>query len=182
MKERQHWGLLDDDVLAWHQSTTMKVGFLLQLTEVRLVIEPNAARWAAERATDQEMTAIKEAQESMEREVAAMENFVFADAVYHRTILRAAHNEILRSMEGIIFSALLGSIRLTNTSREHNLLAIPYHQAVTQAILRRDGDAASAALTTLLKDTGINLARGFEAIRGIRRLSDVFPGLVKLRK
>ena len=42
------------------------------------------------------------------------ENYVLADAQFHSAILKASNNEILVSMERIIFSALLDSIRITN--------------------------------------------------------------------
>lgn len=37
---RSAWGLLDDDVLAWHQSAPASAEFLIHLTDFRLVTEP----------------------------------------------------------------------------------------------------------------------------------------------
>ena len=159
VRARDSWGLLDDDVMAWRHAAPVSLDFLLQLTDMRSIIEPKAARWAAERATEDERAAIAAAQLRMERDIPEIEDFVVADAVYHRTILRAAHNEILRAMEGIIFSSLIGSIRLTNTTEHRNKLAIPFHRAVTDAILARDGDAADAAMSVLLSDTRVKLKK-----------------------
>ena len=53
----------------------------------------------------------------MEEEKASIEEFIVADALFHRSILRATNNELLCAMEGMIFSALLSSIRLTNKDR-----------------------------------------------------------------
>ena len=62
VRSRSAWALLDDDVLAWHQSAPVSHAFLQQLTDLRLVIEPKAARWAAERGAAEGHALIAEAQ------------------------------------------------------------------------------------------------------------------------
>jgi DNA-binding FadR family transcriptional regulator len=159
VRERGAWGLWDDDVMAWHHSAPVSLEFLLQLSDMRGILEPKAARWAAERGTKAEHAAIAAAQQRMERSVEDVDDFAIADAIFHRTVLRAAHNEILRAMEGIILSALIGSLRWTNSTQDRNKLAIPFHRAVTDAILTRDVDAADAAMTVLLSDMRIKLKK-----------------------
>lgn len=153
VRPRDSWGLLDDDVLAWHQSAPVSTDFFNQLLDVRRVIEPAAARWAAERADDESRQKIFEAAERMEQEKGSIEDFVMADALFHRAILRASNNEVLRSMEGVIFSALLSSIRLTNRDPRDNERSIPFHRAVAGAILDRDGDLAAARMSDHLEDS-----------------------------
>lgn len=114
MRERSNWGLLDDDVLAWQKSVPADSHMLRQLMEVRQVIEPKSARWAAERGSMASHLEIQTAIEQMESEKGSVEDFVFADARFHRAILRSTDNEFFIALEGIIFSALLSSIRLTN--------------------------------------------------------------------
>lgn len=153
VRERTNWGLLDDDVLAWHQSAPPRPDFLRQLMDLRLVIEPKAARWAAERGTEEGHVIIRQAQDRMEQEKGSIQDFVVADALFHRSILRAANNELLRSFEGVIFSALLGSIRLTNRDPRENEESIPFHRAVTEAILNRNTELAETRMERLLGDT-----------------------------
>jgi len=155
---RSSWGLLDDDVLAWHQSAPPRPGFLRQLMDVRLVIEPKAARWAAERGTAEGIALIEAAQNRMEQEKGSIEDFVVADANFHRAILRAANNELLAAMEGVIFSALLDSIRLTNQDPRENEGSIPFHREVYQAIAGRDGARAERLMEKLLGDADLRLA------------------------
>ncbi|MGI9504117.1 MAG: FadR/GntR family transcriptional regulator [Geminicoccaceae bacterium] len=157
VRERHRWGLLDDDVLAWHQSAPPSADFLRQLMDLRLVIEPKAARWAAERGTDDGHALIAEAQARMEQEKGAIEDFVVADALFHRAILRAANNELLLSMEGVIYAALMSSIRLTNADPRENEKSIPFHRAVTDQILKRNGDKAERRREKLLADANRRL-------------------------
>ena len=158
VRERARWGLLDDDVLAWHQSAPPSADFLRQLMDLRLVIEPKAARWAAERGTEEGHTLIASAQARMEAEKGAIEDFVVADALFHRSILRAANNELLQAMEGVIYSALLDSIRLTNSDPRENEESIPFHRAVTDQIIRRNGQKAEDQMEKLLADAHRRLA------------------------
>lgn len=152
VRERFNWGLLDDDVLAWHQSAPPSADFLHQLMELRAAIEPKAARWAAQRGSKEQHAEIEAAQLRMEQEQGSVEAFVIADALFHRSILRAASNDLLRAMEGMIFSALLGSIRLTNSDPRENQDSIPFHRAVMAAVLGRKGELAEVAMDRLLAD------------------------------
>ncbi|MCY3880479.1 MAG: FadR/GntR family transcriptional regulator [Rhodobacteraceae bacterium] len=153
VRRRASWHLLDDDVLAWHLSSDPRPDFLRQLTEFRRIIEPSAAAWAASFGTEAEHAEIEAAQVKMERGEQSIEEFVLADAMFHRGILRAAGNELLLSMEGVIFSALLSSIRLTNSDPRENAGSIPFHRAVLNAIKQRDHEAAEAKMRAHLADT-----------------------------
>lgn len=152
VRSRAQWGLLDDDVLAWHQSAPPNADFLRQLLDIRLAIEPKAARWACEWARNEDLERISTSCQRMEDEKGSIEAFVVADALFHRSILQATHNDFVTSMEGIIYSALLISIRLTNKDPRDNADSIPFHRAVCDAIAARDGDRAEDLMETLLAD------------------------------
>ena len=143
--------------MAWHQSAPVDRGFLQQLTDLRLVIEPKAARWAAERGTAEGHELIAKAQARMEEEKGSINDFVVADALFHRAVLRAAGNEFLLAMESAVFSALLISIRLTNRDPRENEESIPFHRAVTDAILARNAAEAEARMERLLADARLRL-------------------------
>src|SRR6187551_3409488 len=52
VRPRRDWNLLDPDVLAWQVEAGADPGFLDQALELRRMIEPAAARLAAERADE----------------------------------------------------------------------------------------------------------------------------------
>ncbi len=153
VRARAQWGLLDDDVMAWFQSAPPNSDFYRQLMDIRRIVEPNAARWAAERADDADIAEIMATISCMESEKGSVEDFILADARFHRAVLRATHNEILVAMEGVIFSALLSSIRLTNKDPRENADSIPFHRAVCDAIASRDPERAERSMSRLLSDT-----------------------------
>ena len=152
VKSRSEWMLLDNDVLAWHQSAPIRSDFLDQLIEIRLLIEPKAAKWAAERGNNEKLLDIEKAINQMDLHRGSNENYVVADAQFHSAILKASNNEILVSMEGIIFSALLDSIRVTNKDPSENEISIKFHKEVAKSIKERDPEKAESDMEILLKD------------------------------
>ncbi|MGA9659566.1 MAG: FadR/GntR family transcriptional regulator, partial [Asticcacaulis sp.] len=161
VRPRDRWILLDDDVLAWHLSAPPRPDFLAKLMEIRTSVEPKAARWAAERATDEDIAAISAACDRMEAEKGSSENFIIADALFHKAVLRAARNEFLSAMEGVIYSALLLSVRITNKDPRENGASIPFHRDVSNAIAAHDGDTAERLTEKLLNDATRRLKSGF---------------------
>ena len=154
---RSEWRLLDEDVLAWHQSAPPRAATLMHLMEMRLAMEPAAAGWAAQRATAEDLHEITAAIERMEETSTNTEAFVIADAGFHRAILKAAHNEFLTALEGVIYAALLTSIRLTNKAPQENEISIPFHRAVADAIAVRNGRTATNRMHRLLNDASERL-------------------------
>ncbi|MEO9781229.1 FadR/GntR family transcriptional regulator [Sedimentitalea sp.] len=167
VRRRASWALLDDDVLAWHLSVDPKPAFLRQLLDIRRMMEPRAAAWAALNGTDEQLTEIEQAQVRMEEDSRSIEDFVVADALFHRAILRAANNELLQAMEGVIFSALLSSIRLTNRDPRENAHSIPFHRKVLDAIKTRDADLAELMMNDHLNDTGQRLEAALSELQGV---------------
>jgi DNA-binding FadR family transcriptional regulator len=157
VRSRANWGLLDNDVLAWHQSVPPDPDTLLQLMDVRQMIEPQAARLAAERASAADIAGITAALIQMEQNTDSIGEFVVADAAFHRAILRATGNEFLIALEGLIFSALLSSIRLTNRRPRDNKTSLSLHRNVAEAIARRNGAAAEDEMRTMLADASARL-------------------------
>ena len=79
VRQRASWNLLDDDVLAWHQGVEPETDFLRKLIDVRLMVEPNAAFWAAGAATNEQIKEISKSHNDMEN-AKSIQEFVVADA------------------------------------------------------------------------------------------------------
>lgn len=166
VRSRNNWKLLDDDVMAWHLSAPPRREFLAQLTEIRLAVEPKAAAWAAKRATDEEIADIQSACDRMAEEQGSAEKFIIADALFHKAILHAAHNEFLAAIEGVTYSALLISVRITNKDPRENGASIPFHRDLANAIEARDADLAEKLTEKLLTDAlrRLNLELGEDPV------------------
>ncbi len=162
VRPRASWVLLDDDVMAWHLSVEARPEFLRQLMDIRRMMEPRAAAWAAKYGTEKSICAVRAACDRMEEDMRSVEEFIIADAKFHRAVLRAANNEILNSMEGVIFSALICSIKLTNADPRDNEGSIPFHREVMNAIVARKPKRAEKSMSCLLDDADDRLTRAVE--------------------
>ena len=152
VKPRVDWNILDNDVLAWHQGLQLDAKFLRKLMDVRQMMEPNAAGWAAETGTPSQIKRIFDAKQSMKL-ATSVQAYVISDALFHRSILKASNNEFLFALDGVIFSALLGSINTTNSDLNNNVLSLPFHKKIYDAIFERNSKAAYAAMEEHLADT-----------------------------
>jgi GntR family galactonate operon transcriptional repressor len=144
------WNLHDLDVLEWRYSAMEPSAFYRELFEVRLMIEPEAAALAAERATADEIAAIAEAYAAMTAPQDQMDVAVAADLDFHRRILDASHNVLLLQMGNLIGVGLLVSYRLT---QDPFPVFLGHHETVLRAIRKRKPVAARRAMSRLLAET-----------------------------
>ena len=144
------WNLLDPEVLAWRYSSMRPADFFREIFEVRGLIEPEAAALAAGRATDAEVTEIAQAFGEMEAVDQPGASAIDADLRFHHAVLAGAHNDLLLQMGNLIGVGLLVSYRLSSDSYS---VFLPFHAEVANSIVKRDHQAARAAMTSLLTET-----------------------------
>lgn len=156
---RSCWRLLDPDVLAWETESGLSEQFLDSVFEVRLVIEPAAARFAAERATADEIAAIREAFEEMAA-CTDEQSYLDADLRYHLTMVETTHNDYLIQLAGVFTAALQAAIKasLTETGRggrrdwsDFMDFSIPLHGSVLEAIESNDPERAETLMRQLVE-------------------------------
>ncbi|MCZ4313104.1 FadR/GntR family transcriptional regulator [Comamonadaceae bacterium G21597-S1] len=160
IRPRLEWNQLDPSVIGWSGAPDddrlpVDVGRRLdQLIEVRHIIEPAAAALAARRGTAEDLARIGEAYAAMEAAHSDLQAFRQADLAFHVACLRASGNDFLLPIAHAIRTAMTTSLRVTNTDARANIaVSLPLHKAILDAVLARDPDAASAAMTRHLADT-----------------------------
>ncbi|WP_049580174.1 FadR/GntR family transcriptional regulator [Streptomyces sp. SBT349] len=154
VRARSDWNLLDPDVLRWQFAAGVAsgpgTGLLRDLGEVRGIVEPAAARLAAERRDDADLDALSTALAAMEdARGSGPAEAVEADLAFHRALLAATHNELLQRMEIVIDAALAERDELVHSS-EHPGDPVPIHRVVLDAVRAADADAAEAGMRALL--------------------------------
>ncbi|MCH6472110.1 FadR/GntR family transcriptional regulator [Sinomonas terrae] len=164
VRERSEWTLLDPDVLRWRYQSRKDPDFLAQLTEMRLTIEPTAARLAAERRTDSDVANIYIALSRMEDPQASTSEHVEADVHFHQALLLAAHNELFENMSTIIEIGLRardayvhGSIELDEGDKLREVVAS--HRGVLDAVRAGRPKSAELAMRKLLERSAADIAR-----------------------
>jgi DNA-binding FadR family transcriptional regulator len=165
VRPRSDWNLLDPDVLAWQLEAGPTAEFLKDALELRRMIEPAAARLAAERATDPDIEALEQAHAAMS-DANDLEAWIEPDVLFHSILVRAARNELLERLSPIV-SAMLRTLFMVSSRPPRTFRrALPMHEAIIDAIRAHDPDLAEAATLTLLEDTVRNTNRALrEAAR-----------------
>ena len=149
--ERSRWQLLDGDVIRWRAGGNPDPLLLVELGEVRLAIEPLAARMAASRRTDAHLDEMAEALDIMGGwDGVNRETVVAADLAFHSALLRAAGNELLEQFEVVLEPALEARDALAHSHSDDRGF-YRTHLSVFDAIRTRDADAAHTAMADMMK-------------------------------
>lgn len=161
---REAWNLLDPDVMAWQHDSVPRRTFLRKLTEVRAVIEPQAAAFAAERADKAAIVALEAAFADMAAALRQpdgpnVDAFVEADMRFHLTILRACGNDLLEHMTRMVYSSLVVSFRTTSRLPGSARRSLPKHRAILRAISEHEPTAAHAAMRSLVSEAAREIAK-----------------------
>ncbi|MCS6766353.1 MAG: FadR family transcriptional regulator [Candidatus Protistobacter heckmanni] len=123
----------------------------LRCHEVRLALEGDAARLAAERRTDAQMAAIETAHRQFLDNVQAGRINAQDDLDFHRAIAEATGNSFYVEVLENIHVSLLGfmrlSLNLTRTGpRQRSQRVLDEHVAIVEAIRNRRGEEARIAM------------------------------------
>jgi len=120
--------------------TGVDVRELARLSEVRAALEPEAARLAAERATDADRRRLDELLDELD---ANESDLMDLDERIHRAVYRAAHNDLL---EATLEQYYVLALRIWMLALDHDAgleEAVQAHRTLLEAI--RDGDGERAA-------------------------------------
>jgi DNA-binding FadR family transcriptional regulator len=148
---RSRWNLLDPDVLAWAFSGDPDIGFVRDLFELRAIVEPAAARLAAERRDKADIKALKDALAMMRRHTLATDAGRAADRDFHDAILQATRNTTLIALSASIGAAVSWTTQFKQRTRALPRDPLPDHVRVCDAIVAGDGEAASVAMRALVE-------------------------------
>ena len=141
-----------------------------ELIETRLMVEPTLAAKAAEQASREQILLLS--QTIVEIEAAGTDQFriIEADLLFHRTILHGSGNRLCGRLFQVIHRSMMNMMMLTSqlVDRDHTLA---FHQAIFEAIRRRDGAEAERHMRDHLIDARALLlqARQSEADDRLRK-------------
>lgn len=171
VRERSNWSLLDSDVMAWRADGTQNPRLLIDLEEVRRIVEPDAARLAALRREPHDLAVMERALEQLahaSERGAGVGDYAEPDVAFHSAILVATRNEILLQLTPVLEHALRmrDSLVYGQLGELDHAATTAAHQAVLEAIAARDPDAAEESIRSLLASATSDLERLFETRKG----------------
>lgn len=165
IEPERRWNLLDPDVLRWILEGKTLLGILAEFAELRLAIEPMAARIAARTATPASLARMHHALKRMQSAEKGEDEPLASDIAFHVSVLQATENRFYMQFEQLVETALAVSIRMTNKLVGARVGDTAEHMKVYNAIEGRDGDRAYRAMEDLINHTMklINNARRRDA-------------------
>jgi DNA-binding FadR family transcriptional regulator len=116
------------------------------LFEMRLIFEPEAAYYAALRATDRELQHIMELGKIIENKVRNGEDRTEAEKEFHKAIAKATHNEFMNRLMPIIYQAIGKGVVLSKDKEPAIEDTLRDHRMITDFLRKRDGEGARVAM------------------------------------
>jgi DNA-binding FadR family transcriptional regulator len=148
---RERWNLLDPEVLAWMFMGKPDEGFIQDLFELRNLLEPAAARFAAERRTPEQLGIMHTAIGAMRAHSLSTPEGQAADQAFHRAILAASGNTALASLASSVGAAVQWTTHYKQRASPSPRDPLPEHEAVLEAIAAADPARAATAMTNLVR-------------------------------
>lgn len=155
VREVEQWNIFDSDILRWHHEEGRGDAVMLNLIELRQVLEPAAARLAANRATMAQHRNLKSAIEAMQTEIDNPEGFARADLDFHLGVYAASHNSFLLQFGTVVGDFLQRVFMIQQQAirdKEALELDVQLHNQVYEAINRGDGDLAAQTMLRVVLD------------------------------
>ena len=145
--DRCHWNLIDEDVLRWHFRTGVTREFIDHLYDVRLVLEPASAAFAAMRATAEDCEQLRGYANLLGSNDLDWPSQVEADLRFHVLLTIVGGNPFLESMIGFIKASLDGAFTMAFDPQlaGRGEAITELHLAIVEAIENRDPDGARRA-------------------------------------
>lgn len=162
------WQVLDRRVIGWRLTGPDRDRQLFSLTELRMAVEPTAARLAASRAPAPEAQQLVDLAQIM-RELGEAgrgrdEAYLRADVDYHAMMLRLSGNEMLLALADAVEAVLVGRHELGLTPSRPAQQAMVHHEAAAQAVVAGDQETAEhharAMVTTVSREVDAQSQEG----------------------
>jgi DNA-binding GntR family transcriptional regulator len=128
--------------------TGVDVRDLSRISEVRAALEPEAARLAAERATDEERDKLAALSDRIVRGT----DLMALDESIHRAVYAAAHNHLLEKTLGEYYVLALRIWMLALGRAEDLEEAVEAHRDLVQAVIVGNGDRAADVMRAHVED------------------------------
>ena len=136
-------------------------GQLRDLFELRSIFEPQAAKLACLRATEEELADILEKGAAVEACIRAGRDRVEADGAFHAAIVRATHNEFMVRLLPLIHRAVYTAVGTGEHGEQLAADTLRDHALLLEFFQRRDGSGAEYAMAIHMRHAmdGMELER-----------------------
>ncbi|MGB9860312.1 MAG: FadR/GntR family transcriptional regulator, partial [Moorellaceae bacterium] len=127
------------------------------LFEIRKVLEPVAAMWVAQRAGEQEISKLADLIRQTKEQLGKLKSgrlslLASHDSQFHYDLARATGNSVLVRIVESLLDLLADSRSQTLSIPGRGEASVTEHEAIVEALLQRDANAAAAAMLRHLEN------------------------------
>jgi len=145
------WHLLDPDVLSWLFAGIPRPEVIHGLFELRTIVEPAAAAFAAARRSQTHLTEMRRALEDMALHTLQKAEGREADKAFHAALLAATGNPFIISLTNGVTAAVNSLTEFKQRLARIERDPVPDHFRVYDAIAAKDEEGARAAMIKLIR-------------------------------
>lgn len=128
------------------ESMTPELIDVRDLFEMRLIFEPEAAYYAAQRATDAELERIRHYAELEEELIAKGENRAEVEMAFHNSIATATHNSFIGELVPLIYRSIDRALRLSGDFPDIIANVVEDNRLLIGFLTRRNAEGARSAM------------------------------------
>lgn len=116
------------------------------LYEMRLIFEPEAAYYAALRATDKEIERIVNLGAEIEERIRQGKDRTEVEQAFHKSIAKATHNEFMNQLMPVIYEGINKGVRLSKVHEEAVQATLVDHKMLMDFLKARNAEGARNAM------------------------------------
>ena len=126
---------------------------LLQLTELRTALANHSARQAARAATREDVSALQELCDAMDREDLPYEEAIGLDFAFHRKLAEISGNELMSSVLSVLQEFVVEGMLETTPRPRDRAVSRRLHRAILAAVRKGQPDEAEKAMREHMRVT-----------------------------
>ncbi|MHB1235516.1 MAG: FadR/GntR family transcriptional regulator, partial [Microbacteriaceae bacterium] len=149
------WNALDPRVIMWRLASGDRANQIDDLFDLRIAIEPSAARLAAARRTEEDVALLLETALALRAaaEHGDTHGFLKNDAAFHRTILEASGNSAFQHLTSVIEAALVDRETRVREGEPYDPVAVDLHLNVARQVEAGEGAQAEESMQQIIQRT-----------------------------
>lgn len=140
------WSVLDPRLIRWRLAGPARDAQLRRLTQMRLALEPTAARLAAREATPAMAMELLQLANRLrilgEAGRGHLEPYLQTDIAFHALLLKASGNDMMASLHGVVSEVLAGRTQLGLSPADPAPGSLDNHEGIARAIAAGDENLA----------------------------------------
>lgn len=146
------WNMFDSDVLNWIVSVKPSLQLLLEFTQMRLAVEPEAVALACKQAKSNQIEAVEHALSRIHLALQGEDDSLIANIQFHTRILEASNNRFFIQFSNFIQAALRVSVACGNQLKSSHLTNTYDYRCIFECIRQGDSEGGRSAMRALLEE------------------------------